>query len=130
MRPDQEPASMPVRFRARVVSNGNRPTVVVEGEIDLAAADEFAATVGTAMAVAPRIQIDLRDVTFIGSAGLLVLVAAHRLLGRRPEAIVLRDPSPRILRVLAMDGVDELFTIRTSAPQPAPGSPPGTASAS
>jgi hypothetical protein len=41
-------------------------------------------------------------------------LAAHNRLGQIPETIVLRDPSPAVRRVLAVAGIDHLFTLQST----------------
>jgi anti-anti-sigma factor len=57
----------------------------------------------------PRITvIDLREVTFVDSTGLSVLVNANR---HRAEGIVLRSPAGAVARVLELAGMDRFFRI-------------------
>lgn len=120
MRSDQDPAPTPSEFGARVVSDGARPTVVVHGEIDLSNVDQFAAAVDAALGTGSSLELDLENTTFMDSTGLEVLVAAHIRLGQIPEAIVLRDPSPALRRLLQVSGVDRLVTVRPPEARPSP----------
>jgi anti-anti-sigma factor len=63
----------------------------------------------------PCIELDLRDVTFMDSAGLRVLEAVHLRLGQLPEAVILRDPTPAVQRLLHLAGMEGLFAVRTAA---------------
>jgi anti-anti-sigma factor len=84
---------------------GAGPVVVVAGEIDLAAVDQLEGALDRAGAGGRRLVVDLSGVRFIDSSGLHLLV---RAFVRRREAggeAVLRDPSPTVVRLLAMTGV-------------------------
>jgi anti-anti-sigma factor len=61
-------------------------------------------------------------VTFMGSTGLNALLWAHRRLGDRPGAVVLRNPSTAVVRVLEIAGLTDTFTIDTTS-DPSPDSP-------
>jgi len=130
MRPSQETTPSMAGFRAVVVRAGRRPVVAVHGEVDLATADEVAAAVDEALRGANRLELDLRHMTFMDSTGLGVLVATYRRLGQVREAIVVRDPTPSIRRLLEITGVERYVTVRSgedARPGPAPAVPPSTA---
>ena len=97
-------------FSVRVVTDGAGPVVVVKGEIDLAAAEAFREAIDGALREAgPRLVIDMVDTTFLDSSGLNVLLQAYAALGRLPEALVLRAPSPVVRRVVELAGLEDLF---------------------
>jgi anti-sigma B factor antagonist len=52
--------------------------------------------------------LDLRDVTFIDSTGLNVLINANR---NRGDGLVLRSPTGAVARVLELSGMDRVFRI-------------------
>jgi stage II sporulation protein AA (anti-sigma F factor antagonist) len=110
---DQEPPQA-VGFDAHVVTEDGHPVVVIRGEIDLAVADQLDAVLARAIEAGPRITLDLRDTSFMGSTGINALVAAHNRLGQIPETIVLRDPTPAVRRVLAVAGIDHLFNLQST----------------
>lgn len=116
MRWDQERATGPVEFDVEVVEDGNRPVVILKGDLDLSTVGPFTAALDSAVAMCGGagggIELDLRETTFMGSTGLTALIAAHQRLGQVPEAIVLRDPSPSVRRLLDLAGVEDLFTLR------------------
>ena len=94
-----------------VVATGAEPVVVVKGEIDLRAAEPFWNGIATVLAgEPPRLIIDMADTTFIDSSGLEVLLRAYAALGRLPEALVVRSPSPIVRRVIALAGIETFFT--------------------
>lgn len=112
---DPEPlAATSLCFEARAVPDGDRPVVVVRGELDLAAVADLLVAVDVALTAGPRLALDLRDTTFIDSTGVTALVALSVRLGQIPEAIVLRDPSPPVVRMLELTGVTRLFTVQTT----------------
>lgn len=92
---------------------GDPPVVVVAGEIDLSNAAEFRLVVEQAVEDHDRLVIDLRETSFMDSTGLAVLLAAHRRLGRKREALVIRDPAPIVSKLLDVSGFGQLVDIRT-----------------
>lgn len=88
------------------------PVVVVAGEIDLSTADQLRSALDAVLADSDRVEIDLSGTTFMDSTGLAVLIAAFRRLGESREALVLRDPSRAVIRLLEVSGVGQLVDVR------------------
>jgi anti-sigma B factor antagonist len=63
---------------------------------------------------AMRIVVDLREVTYISSAGLGVLVGAHKQAEERGGLLVLACPRPEICTVLEDTGLADLLVIAPS----------------
>ena len=76
--------------------------LVLAGEIDSYTAPELA----DLLAKHPDVDaVDLRDVTFIDSSGLRVIVEAHQRRLEEERVLVLRSPSPAVQRLLEISGV-------------------------
>jgi anti-anti-sigma factor len=75
----------------------------VEGEIDLAVADQLEEALARAAERAERIAVDLSECTFIDSTGIAVLLRAHN----RPDgpALTVLRPSGQVLRVFEVTGL-------------------------
>ena len=81
------------------------PVVTVSGEVDISNVDLLKANVAAAMANRPeRLVFDLRDLRYIDSAGIAVLLAAAA-----ESAVRLRDPSPAVRRVVELTGLTEVL---------------------
>jgi anti-sigma B factor antagonist len=63
---------------------------------------------------AQTIVLDLRDVTYVSSSALRVLLLAHRQAASEGSRIVLINIPERVMRVLSMAGLDRVFGIRTT----------------
>jgi anti-anti-sigma factor len=104
-------------FDVRIVETDEGAVIVACGEIDLTACDELQRCIETCCATRPHVVLDLAEVTFMDSTGLNALIWAHRRLGHRPGAVVLRNPSPAVVRVLEIAGLIDMFSIeRTPDP--------------
>jgi len=123
MLPTQEPGPPAHAFDICVVAQDGHPVVVLRGEIDLAAAERLGAALAEAMAAGSRIIVDLSGTSFMDSTGVNALIDAHHRLGQLPEAIVLRDPSPAVRRVLAVAGIEHLFTLHATRSSDGRGTP-------
>jgi anti-anti-sigma factor len=95
---------------------GGDAVVTIRGELDLATRDAAEAVLLDAEEAATRaVVLDLRDLRFLGSTGLSVLVASAgraTLRGIGHEIV----PSEGVRRLLAMTGVDRHLTTREDLP--------------
>ena len=118
---DSAPTPVPSLMETAVVRCERSVVVAVRGEIDPSAAGLLAGHLAAAIAEAPRVIVDLRDVTFMDSSGLSVLVDAFHHSGQNSEALVVRSPSEFITRLFTLTGLDQYLTIEP-APRPGDGS--------
>jgi anti-anti-sigma factor len=95
------------QLRVAVRDDGDRSSVVVEGEIDVTNAVEFETALLDAVASArTALTVDLRGVGFLGSEGIRGLIRAHRIAcGRDVEWTVAAAPIAR--RALETAGLDD-----------------------
>lgn len=82
--------------------------LIVDGDLDLANAGEFRLAVDDAHAQhRDELVIDMRRCTLCGSSCLAVIVHALRL----EMTVIVRHPTPVVLKALEIAGLDELVTI-------------------
>jgi anti-sigma B factor antagonist len=118
--------------RAAVGMLDNRITLItISGELDLPAERRLRPDLTEAVGDRSReIVVDLRDVTFIDSCGLALLVHAHQQLQRQGRALACvaqEGPVPRMLEAAGLSDILRLFGsvdeaaahLLASAPQPA-----------
>jgi anti-anti-sigma factor len=85
---------------------GDGVTVEPVGEIDLATVDYVHAQIDAARTEARLVFLDLREVTFIDSAGVrLVLESSRELAADGGELVVVRGPA-EVRRVFDLVGLD------------------------
>jgi anti-sigma B factor antagonist len=104
----------PTRIDVRSATSSAGSTVVVSGEVDSATAPglrncllEVIRRPGTA-----PVEIDLRGVTFLDSAGLSALATAHRAADAAGRVLQMRCGTTRaVVRPLQITGLWTLFTI-------------------
>jgi anti-anti-sigma factor len=91
---------------------GDAIVVAPAGEIDLATIDDLQAAVDAAAGESEQVVLDLRDVTFIDSAGLrLVLQSSRAIAGFG----VVRGPL-EVQRVFDLVGLDDRLTMLDRPP--------------
>ena len=97
-------------YSVRLEDSGGEAVVFAAGDLDLAAADELRDRLREAAARHGRVILDLTEVKFIDGTGLGAVVAARKDAGDA-SAIVLRHPSPLVMRVLRLTQLDQTFPI-------------------
>jgi anti-sigma B factor antagonist len=91
---------------------GDAVVVAPVGEIDLLTVDDVRAEVRAAAAETQRVVLDLRDVSFIDSAGVRLVIESSREL----EAFaVVRGPR-EVQRVFDLVGLDDRLTMLDRSP--------------
>lgn len=89
---------------------GGVPIVSIGGEIDMSTTPELREILTrVASAGHDDVVLDLTDVTFLGSAGAVMLLGAASTLARRPMVLVAVDPAVR--RPLQLLGVCSPITV-------------------
>jgi anti-sigma B factor antagonist len=100
--------------------------VVPRGDLDLSGAPRLREALTEALvAGCTRIVIDLRAVSFIDSTGLGVIVGIAKKAPGGLRSVTLVCADPRMLRLLAVTGIDRVLTV-TATPDEAltgPGCP-------
>ena len=95
--------------------SGDTAIVTVRGEIDVASAPELRTHLhelssdGT-----PSVVVDLREVTFLDSSALGVLVGALRRCRENESDFKLVIDSPRLLKIFEITGLTSVFQISES----------------
>jgi anti-anti-sigma factor len=93
------------------------PVIRAEGEIDLSSVDEFRSAASTVVRLKPSAVIfDLRDVSYIDSSGLGVLVATRRHLGSDGSGVTVVTGQDAVLQTLHITGLDRVFRVTQEPP--------------
>lgn len=101
----------PPSFRCTVQSNGGDAWIGVVGELDLATSPQLQDALREAELYARRIVLDLRELAFLDTSGIHVIVdASHRLRQSRHRLVLVRGPSP-VDRLFALTGTTAVLDI-------------------
>ena len=100
-------------FAISVVRDRDEVAVVPVGELDLATADKLGHEVRQVKAAGvARIVLDLRQVDFIDSTGLRMLLSLRNDAKRNEHALTLDPPTPTARRIFEITGTRGLFDWR------------------
>jgi anti-anti-sigma factor len=102
----------PTGFSISTSAHGNRMVVLVRGELDLATAPDLDEVVNEGLDAGREVVVDLRELVFMDSSGLRVLVRAHaRVNGDNRFSIVRPPPGGPIAKILAIAGIDSQLNV-------------------
>ncbi len=93
------------------VSSGDREVIVaVEGELDLANAEALGKVLQAVVDEKPvKVVVDLASLSFLDSTGIRCFVGAAQAAAKVGCALVVRNPSGMVERVLQLCGVDKIL---------------------
>ena len=99
-------------FKVQARRKGTALILVVGGELDLASSGELEREVRLALdSDAASVIVDLREVEFIDSTGLGVLVKAHQQAGEAGREFALVRGASQVQRLLSLTGLAERLTM-------------------
>jgi anti-anti-sigma factor len=97
----------PTGFSITKTERGGRVIVLIRGELDLATAPELETAIGESVDAGHDVVVDLRELEFMDSSGLRVLVSAHKRAQSGPRFQIVRPPAGGpIAKILAIAGVE------------------------
>ena len=92
----------------------NELTVALTGEIDHHCAKRYISTIASKIeAYTPKVCVlDFRDVQFMDSSGIAVVINALRAMNKIQGKVVLTDINKQPLKVFQTSGIDKLVEIK------------------
>jgi anti-anti-sigma factor len=103
----------PSGFSISVTEQGGRAVVAVTGEVDLATSPDLEEVVLGRLDSGQSVVLDLRELQFMDSSGLRVLIAAHaRANEGEAEFAIVRPPAgSEVEKILGIAGVEQQLQI-------------------
>jgi anti-sigma B factor antagonist len=101
-----------LNFDIEATSEGKSALVTIRGDFDLQVAESAAAKILEVEASEPEsLVLDLSGLSFLDSAGMGVIAAAHDRAKSAGRRFVVVDPPYGVKRAFAVSGLDEVITI-------------------
>jgi anti-sigma B factor antagonist len=98
------------QLRWSVRSGGDGIEVAIAGEVDLATSGPLAQALTEVLDTKPAtVRIDIGEVSFLDSSGIRCLVGVAERAAASGSHLVVRNPTPMVLRVLEICGVDQVL---------------------
>ena len=94
-----------------MTQNGAEYTFMLDGRLDTKTSPKLDDKINEIVNDANKIIIDLKDLEFISSAGLRVLLGTLQVMEGKGVMVVL-NPSPAVMEVFVLTGFNRLFNIK------------------
>jgi anti-sigma B factor antagonist len=102
----------PGGFSISTAERDGRTVVLIRGELDLATAPDLEKVVHEHLDAGGEVVVDLRELQFMDSSGLRVLVRAHAAVGGEKRFLIVRPPpGGPIAKILAIAGVESQLDV-------------------
>jgi anti-anti-sigma factor len=103
----------PTGFSISTSDRDGCAVVVIRGELDLATAPDLQAVLTERLDAGQDVVVDLRELAFMDSTGLRVLVASHARVEDSEQKFLIVRPPPdaAIARILAIAGVESVLDL-------------------
>lgn len=109
------------QFRVEVRNEAGGTVIGVSGELDLASSPTLEESLERVFeSGTPVVILDLRELDFMDSTGLSLLIRAHQTAENAERRLVLVQGPPQVQRLLSLTGVGERLAV-VDAPEDALG---------
>lgn len=95
---------------AKLVS-GDTLTLSLKGRLDTLTSPELDETIAKSIDNVAHLVIDLKDVVYVSSAGLRVILSAQKTMVKKGDMVV-TNVNPEIMAIFEMTGFSEILTIK------------------
>ena len=93
----------------KTTSEGSKLTIAVSGRVDTVTAPELEANLK--FGDATLVVIDLAGVSYMSSAGLRLLLTAHKTMAARGGELKIANVQPSVREVLDITGFSDIFNL-------------------
>lgn len=95
-----------------VTKEDTHAIISLKGNLDAETAPKFASKINELVqSGTPVIICNMKELEYIASAGLGVIISANEALKKKNGSVILTEMSDKVLKIFKMLGFDTLFTI-------------------
>ena len=94
-----------------VKEEGNISTVFLNGEIDMDVADKAKTVISPLIEAGKEVHINIKDVSYMDSSGISVLIESHQKAGEKNTKVILKDISKPVLKVIMMAKLEQILNL-------------------
>jgi len=95
----------------KVNTEGKISTVYLNGEIDMDVADKAKDLILPLIESGKEVHIDLKEVTYMDSSGVSVLIESHQKAKEKKNKVILKEISKPVLKVIMMAKLEQILNI-------------------
>jgi anti-sigma B factor antagonist len=92
--------------------SGDSITLAIAGKLSAATADECGAAVDLALEETKKLLLDFKELSYLASAGLRVLVSTQKKMKATGGSLSLLNLREEVMEVFEVTGLDDVFDIR------------------
>ncbi len=92
--------------------DGSKLTISLEGRLDTTTAPQLEAELKTALDGVTELVFDIKDLAYISSAGLRVLLSAQKVMNKQ-GSMVIRGASEEVMEIFDVTGFVDILTIES-----------------
>ena len=90
--------------------NGSELTISLEGRLDTTTSPQLEKEVNASLTGVSRLVFDLKELSYISSAGLRVLLSAQKAMNKKGSMLI-RNAGSAIMDIFDVTGFSEILTI-------------------
>ena len=91
---------------------GSKLTITLDGRLDTTTAPELETELKTALDGVTELVFDIKDLAYISSAGLRVLLSAQKVMNKQ-GSMVIRGASEEVMEIFDVTGFVDILTIES-----------------
>ena len=95
----------------KVTEEGNISTVFLQGEIDMDVTDKAKEVIMPLVEAKKEVHLNLKDVQYIDSSGISVLIESHQKAVELGTKVILKDISKSVLKVIMMAKLEQVLNL-------------------
>jgi anti-anti-sigma factor len=95
----------------KITEENNISTVFLNGEIDMDVTDKAKEIIIPLIEAGKEVHINLKDVEYMDSSGISVLIESHQMGQEKNTRVVLKEISKSVLKVIMMAKLEQILTI-------------------
>ena len=95
----------------KVTEENNITTVFLDGEIDMDVTEKAKELILPLIDAGKEVHINLKDVQYMDSSGISVLIESHQKGEEKNTRVVLKEISKSVLKVIMMAKLEQILTI-------------------
>ncbi|MCR5746789.1 MAG: STAS domain-containing protein, partial [Lachnospiraceae bacterium] len=92
--------------------DGDKLTIALEGRLDTTTAPQLETELKTAVDGVSELVFDMKDLAYISSAGLRVLLSAQKVMNKQ-GSMVIRNANEEIMEIFDVTGFVDILTIES-----------------
>ena len=95
----------------KITEENNITTIYLTGEIDMDVGDKAKEAITPLLDTSYEVHINLKDVQYMDSSGISVLIESHQKASELGKKVVLKEISKSVLKVIMMAKLEQIFNI-------------------